>query len=271
MTSIVTLNGQAKIADAIANNTDINLTKLLVGDGGGTDITAVETMNELVNQVFEVQLTSVVRDPLNPNWIIATGLLAEDVGPFTIREVAVEDGDGQLFAVASYPATQKLYSEQGGVVTAIEVKMIIVVSDTANVSLQLSPGDTLPASRRIDTGPGLDGGGDLTQDREIKFNFLELTAEPTVGDGYIFVFYDPDTLSYKRITRQVLVAGLGGGGSGGITGASNVGDGSGLPVKGLSGQAIQVRKIKSGAGIVVETIDDDVVIRLADMAGELTA
>jgi len=58
--SLVTLNGQAKVADAIANVSAVNITHLAVGDGNGAPVTPLETQAALVPDACD-------RRSANPN------------------------------------------------------------------------------------------------------------------------------------------------------------------------------------------------------------
>ncbi|WP_421998234.1 phage tail protein [Roseovarius confluentis] len=272
MGALVTLTGQGKITDAIANGTDIDLSRMVVGDGLGNAVAPTEIMTELVNEVYDVQLSSVARDAQNANWLIAEATIPEAAGPFTVREVGLIDGDGDLFAVADYPATEKFTAAQG-IATALTVRIIIVVSDTANVSILLSPSDNVVASRRVDTGSGLTGGGDFTQDRTHAIDWSTLDTEDTAEDTDTIAVRKASDGSHVQMAREDFFAGLGGGGGGGgsIAGGANVGDGAGSVYKGVSGTKLQFRKIKASPGVSVTTSGDNVMVGLADMAAELTA
>lgn len=138
MTVIVTLTGQAKFAAAAADGgAPIVLETLAIGDGGGSPITPLETATDLVNEVHSVSISAAEVDPTNPNWLVVTATIPSEAGPFTIREVGLFDEDGDLIAISDYPATLKAVTSMG-VDTTLVIKMILVVSDTANVQVTLN-------------------------------------------------------------------------------------------------------------------------------------
>jgi phage-related tail fiber protein len=138
MTVIVTLTGQAKFAAAAADGgAPIVLGTMAIGDGGGSPITPLETATDLVNEVHRVSLSSALVDPENPNWLVVTATIPSEAGPFTIREVGLFDAGGGLIAISDYPATLKAVTSMG-VDTTLVIKMILVVSDTANVQVTLN-------------------------------------------------------------------------------------------------------------------------------------
>lgn len=268
MAGVVTLVGQAKIADAIANGTDIALSRLILGDGNNLPIIPTETMTGLVHQVYDVQITSVTRDVDNPNWLICEGTVSEEIGPFTIREVGVKAADGTLFAVSDYPATEKYTSAQG-TTTALTVRIIIVVSSTATATITLLPSDNVIAQRRIDTGDGLAGGGDLTSNRTHKIDWSTLASTSTIAVGDTFALRRASDGKHLQVTRGAILAGLEIPG-GTITGVRNDGDGAGKFGKGVDATEIVLRSLKAGPGIDVSVSGDNVSVALKQIADELT-
>lgn len=127
----------------------------------------------------------------------------------------------------------------------------------------------VPVNRRIDTTDGLNGGGDLSQDRLIRIDFSTLTAEASIANDDLVMIFDASANALRVMTRADFVAGLGGGG-GGLTGGSNIGAGTGSVFSSLSGTTLQFRQIKQGTGLSVVTSGDDVVVSFADYPATLT-
>ncbi len=185
--AIPTLAGQAAIAAAIDpdNPVDIILSEVVVGDGDGNAITPVETMTQLVNQRAVAPLASKTHDG---NVLTIKATLNEEVGGFTIREAGVLDANGVLMFVASVAATEKV-GREGGFEDSIEIELSIVVSDTANVTLQSAGTEWATydyvnlaiASRRSHIGIPL-------QMYHITVKSMALAAapvSPTPGDTYL--------------------------------------------------------------------------------------
>ncbi|HAT4900997.1 TPA: phage tail protein, partial [Clostridioides difficile] len=61
-----------------------------------------------------------------------------DVGGFEIREVGLFDSKDQLLAVSSYPTTYKPEADSG-TVKELLIKVILVVSNVANINLKVDP------------------------------------------------------------------------------------------------------------------------------------
>lgn len=137
MTVLVTLAGQAKFAAAAADaGSPLALTHIALGNGGGAPIVPYETMTSLVSEVYRTGLQAATVDPDNPNWIVCSAVVPSEAGPFTIREIGLFDAQGTLIAVGSYPETAKLVAAQG-VSTSLEIELILVVSETANVTVRV--------------------------------------------------------------------------------------------------------------------------------------
>lgn len=140
--TILTTIGQAKIANAIANNETLDLTTLKIGDGGGSVYDPVEGATDLVNEVYSTPVSSLSIDPQNNDWIVAEGVVPVDEGGWWMREVGLYDVDGDLIAIAKYPETYKPTLAQG---TANDflLFMILEVGNAADVVLQVDPGVVL--------------------------------------------------------------------------------------------------------------------------------
>ena len=135
----------------------------------------------------------------------------------------------------------------------------------------LDIGDFVSKFRKINTAEGIAGGGTLEDDRTLRLNFQGLEEKGSgVSNSDVVAIFDPVANAHRRMTRAQLVAGLGGGGEGGISDAENIGDGEGEFFSGVSVDAFEFRTAKSGNGIVVATTGDEVTFSVADRGAELT-
>lgn len=132
--AIPTLAGQAAIAAALDGGPAIVLSEMVVGDGNGNAVTPLETQTDLVNPVETVPLSAI--DHVD-NKLTADAILDETIGGFTIREAGLLDENGVLLFVASIPATEKRLVTEG-VEHVLTLGLIVVVSDTANVTLNVA-------------------------------------------------------------------------------------------------------------------------------------
>ncbi|MBV4427192.1 phage tail protein [Clostridium tyrobutyricum] len=136
--TILTNIGKAKIANAAALGTDINITKFAVGDGNGSYYNPTEDQITLKNEVWHGNTTSVNVDPDNPNWIVAGSIITATDGGFMIREAAIFDADDDMIAIGKYPETYKPLVTEGSA-KDLNVKMIIEVSNASSVTLKINP------------------------------------------------------------------------------------------------------------------------------------
>jgi len=171
--SLVTLEGQAKIAAAMAGGASIVISHLAVGDGNGQPINPVETATGLVHEVWRANVDSAGRDPVTPNQVIVQATIPVGAGPFSVREVGLYTDDGRLFALASYPETYKPTANEGAV-SDIVVEFVVVVDTTAQVVV------TVNALTQINVGQFL----------RAPFMCVNATltappASPAAGDTYI--------------------------------------------------------------------------------------
>lgn len=130
--------GLAKIAAAIGG-TALNLTTVRVGDGNGAPITPNPGMTDLVRRVGNAYpIISAGRDPVNANHWRVTTLIPVADGPFDIREIGVWDAAGDMIAIARHVLVEKRTPAQGAAVE-LTTDIVIPVSETAQVTVQLQP------------------------------------------------------------------------------------------------------------------------------------
>ena len=134
--AILTTIGLAKIADAIANNTSVNITTGAVGDGNGNAVTPNASWTDLVREVYTGTLNRVDIDPANSSRVLAELVIPAASGGWTIREVGLVDDEGDLIAVAAFPAIYKPTAAEGATIDLI-IRLILDVSNTSAITLQV--------------------------------------------------------------------------------------------------------------------------------------
>ena len=134
--SYVTNVGAGKIATAMATGTAVNITKIAIGDGGGSAITPAPDMSALVHEVARIDITATERAEAAKT-LTAIAEIAADVGGWTIRELGLYDSAGDLIAVCNYPDTIKPVLTDG-VASSVTVGMAIIVSSLAAVTITVS-------------------------------------------------------------------------------------------------------------------------------------
>lgn len=148
--TVITDVGQAKLANATALGETVELTALAVGDGGGATPVPDSEAEALVNQQRSAAINQVSVDPDNPNYIICEQVIPEDVGGWWIREVGIFDADGDLIAYGNFPETYKPQLEEGSGRTQT-IRIVIMVSDTAAITLKIDPSIVLATREYADT------------------------------------------------------------------------------------------------------------------------
>lgn len=134
--AILTTIGLAKIADAIANDTSVNITTGKVGDGNGNTVTPNESWTELEREVFSDNLNRVDVDPADSSRVLAELVIPANEGGWTIREVGLFDSEGDLIAVAAFPAVYKPTAAEGATLDLI-IRLVLDVSNTSAITLQV--------------------------------------------------------------------------------------------------------------------------------------
>lgn len=147
--AILTNQGAARLANAAALGTKLNLTQMAVGDANGTLPTPDPAQTKLINQKRIAPLNLLTVDPANTSQIIAEQIIPENEGGFWIREIGLYDGDGILIAVANCPETYKPQLQEGSGRTQT-IRMILIVSSTSAITLKIDPSVVLATRQYVD-------------------------------------------------------------------------------------------------------------------------
>ncbi|PBI44868.1 phage tail protein [Clostridioides difficile] len=175
---ILTKIGREKIANATALGELVGLTKFQVGDSNGEYYEPTEEQTALKNVVWEGNINSLRIDEKNPNWIVIETILPGTVGGFMIREAAVLDNENNIIAIGKYPETYKPRAEDGSIKDLV-VKMILQLSNTSNVTLEVDPTLVFVTQKDI-------------QDLDDKFDKNIKEIKVNIGDVNILTTYSKD-------------------------------------------------------------------------------
>ncbi|ENY0850853.1 phage tail protein, partial [Salmonella enterica] len=147
--AILTNQGAARLANAAALGTKLNLTQMAVGDANGTLPPPDPAQTKLINQKRIAPLNLLTVDPANTSQIIAEQIIPENEGGFWIREIGLYDDDGILIAVANCPETYKPQLQEGSGRTQT-IRMILIVSSTSAITLKIDPAVVLATRQYVD-------------------------------------------------------------------------------------------------------------------------
>ncbi|WP_425085902.1 phage tail protein [Yersinia enterocolitica] len=147
--ALLTNIGAAKLANAAALGTRLEITHMAVGDGGGTLPTPNPAQTQLVNEQRRAALNTLSVDPINTSQIIAEQVIPEAEGGWWIREIGLLDKDGDLIAIANCAETYKPQLQEGSGRTQT-IRMILIVSSTAAVTLKIDPSVVLATRKYVE-------------------------------------------------------------------------------------------------------------------------
>ena len=301
--ALLTNQGAAKLANAAALGTKVNITSLGVGDGGGTLPTPDAAQTKLIGEKRRAQLNSLTVDAANSSQIIAEQIIPEGEGGFWIREIGLYDADGVLIAVANCPETYKPQLAEGSGRTQT-VRMILIVNSTAAVTLKIDPSVVLATRKYVDDAvievkayadsvmkSHTDAKNPHSQYLQIASALAEIKDAGLVADvlknlgltekfsGRLIgcqIFTTPGAINYKPTpgTKRIRVILTGGGGRG----YGYLGWGSGLTSRGAGGGAggtaialLNVVDTKTYPGVVGRGSDETLPATSSTFNGLLTA
>lgn len=147
--AVLTNVGAAKLANATALGAQVEITQMAVGDGNGVLPTPNPAQTALVHELRRKPLNSLSIDPNNANQIIAEQVIPEDEGGWWIREIGLFDKDGDMIAVANCAETYKPQLQEGSGRVQV-VRIILIVSSTAAVTLKIDPSVVLATRQYVD-------------------------------------------------------------------------------------------------------------------------
>ncbi|HDJ9133172.1 TPA: phage tail protein [Escherichia coli] len=147
--AVLTNVGAAKLANATALGAQVEITQMAVGDGNGVLPTPNPAQTALVHELRRKPLNSLSIDPNNANQIIAEQVIPEDEGGWWIREIGLFDKDGDMIAVANCAETYKPQLQEGSGRVQV-VRMILIVSSTAAVTLKIDPSVVMATRQYVD-------------------------------------------------------------------------------------------------------------------------
>jgi len=136
--AILTAVGEAKLANATALGTQLQVSRMAVGDGGGALPTPDRLQTALVGEQYRADLNTLQVDPANASQIIAEMVIPETEGGWWLREMGLYDYAGDLIAVSNCPPSYKPQMAEGSGRTQV-LRMVLIVSSTAAVQLKIDP------------------------------------------------------------------------------------------------------------------------------------
>ncbi|HAN7926171.1 TPA: phage tail protein [Escherichia coli] len=147
--ALLTNIGAAKLANATALGAQVEITQMAVGDGNGVLPTPNPSQTALVHELRRKPLNSLSVDPANDSQIIAEQVIPENEGGWWIREIGLFDKDGDMIAVANCAETYKPQLQEGSGRVQV-VRVILIVSSTAAVTLKVDPSVVLATRQYVD-------------------------------------------------------------------------------------------------------------------------
>ena len=301
--ALLTNQGAAKLANATALGTKLQITEMAVGDGGGALPTPDASQTKLIGEKRRAALNSLSVDAANSSQIIAEQIIPENEGGFWIREIGLFDADGVMIAVANCAETYKPQLQEGSGRTQT-VRMIIIVNSAASVTLKIDPSVVLATRQYVDDNiieakqyadkgiaDHVAAANPHKQYLQIANALAEIKSAGKVADvlqnlgisekfsGRFInrqIFTTPGAIAYKPSpgTKRIKIILTGGGGRG----YGHLGWGSGFQSRGAGGGAggtviawIYVDESKTYAGVVGQGGDETLNSSSSSFDGRLTA
>ncbi len=147
--AILTAIGEAKLANAISLGTQLQVSRMAVGDGNGALPVPIRTQTALVRETYRADLNSLMVDPVNASQIIAELVIPDVEGGYWLREMGLYDAAGDLIALANCPPSYKPVLGEGSGRTQV-MRMVLVVASTTAIQLKIDPSVVLATREYVD-------------------------------------------------------------------------------------------------------------------------
>jgi hypothetical protein len=135
---LITIQGQAKIAAAVAAGTQVSVTHVAVGDGNGNPTIPGEGQLSLVREVYRTNISSIIVNPANNSQVIFEGVIPSTTGGWTARELGLFDNTNTLIAVANIGDVYKPTIAEGSTREMV-VRIILQVNQVNGINLVIDP------------------------------------------------------------------------------------------------------------------------------------
>lgn len=170
--------GRTKIANATVGD-PLTITHIAVGDGGGGYPAIDDSVTSLVNELGRYPISGTGAPVPTQRQFSAN--VDSSIGPAVIRERGLIDSDGDLIAIAQ---TSPISIPDPASPEAIDIIVSILVTfnnaDFVKAVVELQ--SYVHSNRKVNAGSGLEGGGDLTEDRTLDVKFGDTAGTAAEGN-----------------------------------------------------------------------------------------
>ncbi|MBJ7536638.1 phage tail protein [Marinomonas transparens] len=133
----ITQTGFALESDAKLNNSFVDHSVLVVGDGILPESASAAEQTDLLNQIREYPIT-IEKDSANPEVWIARGEIPIDDGGFMINEAGIKTPAGDLYAYSRQPGDYKPLLEEGQG-TSYTLRLKFVPGNADAIQIKIDP------------------------------------------------------------------------------------------------------------------------------------
>ena len=194
--ALLTAVGEAKLANAAALGTQLQISRMAVGDGNGALPVPIRTQTALVHETYRADLNELKVDPLNASQIIAELVIPETEGGYWLREMGLYDAAGDLIAVANCPPSYKPQLAEGSGRTQI-MRMVLIVSSTTVIQLKIDPSVVLATREYVDTSVI-----EAIAKMDFKHSVLVATTDNIVLSGIQTIDGEPLTAGARVLVKD---------------------------------------------------------------------
>lgn len=130
----LTNSALTKISAALVAGTTLTMSEMAVGDGNGTTPNPTPASTGLIHEVFRGSVNQLAVN--TDGQLVAELVIPIDSGGYTVREIALYDDDGDLFAIGNTPAIDKPEITENALGELV-LRMIIAIDHASTINLTI--------------------------------------------------------------------------------------------------------------------------------------
>jgi phage-related tail fiber protein len=138
--------GLAKYSSFLSGGPTLDITRVAVGDQGGSEQPLVNNQADLLNEVYDASVSRVYDDPSNSSRKLIEMIIPPNVGGFWIREASIKDVDNDVIAVANLPSAFKADPASGSS-SLRTIRLGLIVANVAGLTEAVLDSSAILASR----------------------------------------------------------------------------------------------------------------------------
>ena len=156
MSYLLTLTsiGEQLVTSSLSGGAAINITEIRLGSGdvAGYTVAQKRAMLDVLALADNIPTNNVIaKTEEGVHYIVADGLIPISKGGFTLTEIGLITGNGELFAIGAYPVTP-IPAPTSSLLFEVELTAYVAVSSTEGLTITVNPSTVYATQQWVNQG-----------------------------------------------------------------------------------------------------------------------